>query len=566
MCFHHFSLDIASAGDLPYAIMRLTMRHSFPPPFSSWLVPSVLLLAGLFFAARSILQATGSTWVYTIDDPYIHMAMAKNLAFSGIYGVTPFEFSSSSSAPLWTLLLAGSFRLLGQYDVVPGIWAASCAVASVYLADRIGRLLGLTSWSRLWCNLCMVVMTPLVPLVATGMEHAAHLLLILALLLAFVSHLDKPGGGSACRLFGLAALATGVRYETLFVVLPLAMYLFARNKRASALLLIVFASLPVVLYGLVSISRGNAFLPTSLLLKGHFPAARTARDVFDMLGGRGLRALWRAPHLLLLLVPLALAARIPSKRFAHLPGLSICFLCAVFIHLQFADTGWFYRYEAYLMPPLLLLAFAVLAECLSRCPSFGPRSLRIPAILLVVLCAMGVLAPAGWRGGRAWRDVSPAATHLYREQYLIAHFIKAMYPPGARIALNDLGALSYYPDSPHILDLWGLGSYEVANIRRGKADPVKGFARLIEDFMPDLVVVYPDWFGDLLPASLIPVATWSSSAHYWNAGSVAFFAPTPARAESLADRLREYEPGLPATVTLRYADTARRDTSPNPIR
>ena len=114
----HFSLDFASAGDLPYAIMRLTMRHSFPAPFFSWLIPSGLFLVGLFLAVRGVLQATGSTWAYTIDDPYIHMAMAKNLAFSGVYGVTPFDFSSSSSSPLWTLLLAGTFRLFGLHDVL----------------------------------------------------------------------------------------------------------------------------------------------------------------------------------------------------------------------------------------------------------------------------------------------------------------------------------------------------------------------------------------------------------------------------------------------------------------
>lgn len=564
--FPHFSLDIASAGDLPYAIMRFTMRHSFPLPSFSWLIPSALFLAGLFFAVRGVLHATGSTWAYTIDDPYIHMAMAKNLAFSGVYGVTPFEFSSSSSSPSWTLLLAGTFRLFGLHDVLPGIWAAGCAVASIYLADRIGRLLGLTPWCRLWCNICIVSLTPLVPLVSTGMEHAAHLLLGLALLLAFVSYLDKPGGGPACRLCGLAALATGVRYETLFVVLPLGLYLFARRQRGSALLLVVSAGLPVVIYGLFSMAQGQGFLPNSLLLKGHFPDASTARDVVEMLGGRGIRSLGHAPHLLLLLVPLALAARLPSPRYAHLPGLSICFLGAVLIHLQFADTGWFYRYEAYLMPPLLLLAFAVFSECLSRCFASAPRPMRIPAILLVVLFAMGVLTPACGRGWRAWRDISPAANHVYREQYQIAHFVKAMYPPGVRIALNDLGALSYYPDSPHILDLWGLGSYEVANIRRGKADPVNGFARLLEDFQPDLIVIYPDWFGDTLPPTLCPVASWSTPAHYWNSGALSFFTTSPARAESLKDKLRQYEPRLPASVAVRYDDTPRGVTAPLPIR
>ena len=564
--FPFFSLDIASAGGLPYAIMRFTMRHSFPSPCFPWLVPFVLFWAGLFCAVRGVLQATDSIWVYTIDDPYIHMAMAKNLAFSGVYGVTPFEFSSSSSSPLWTLFLGGMYRIFGLSDLLPGILAAGCAGASIYLADRIGRIMGLGPWARLLCNVCIVGLAPLIPLISTGMEHAAHLLLGLGFLLAYVSHLEKPGCRPAFNIFCLAALATGVRYETLFVVLPLGAYLYIRNRRGAALLLLLSASLPVVIYGVVSVAHGNAFLPNSLLLKGHFPAARTAGDVVAMLGGRAIRALWRAPHLLLLLLPLAVAAWLPAGRFAHRPGLSACFLFAVMLHLQFADTGWFYRYEAYLMPPLLLLAFAAFAERWSRCLRLCPGPKRTTARLVVVLCAMGILTPAVGRGRQAWRDVTPAASHVYREQYQIAHFVKAMYPPGVRIALNDLGALSYYPDSPHILDLWGLGSFEVANIRRGKADHANGFARLLEDFQPDLIVVYPDWFGDVLPPTLCPVATWSSPAHYWNAGSVSFFATTPARAESLKNNLRQYEPRLPASVTVRYDDSPLGGISANPIR
>lgn len=544
--------------------MRIALRQPQLWSSCSWFVPGILFLAGLIFAVRGILLATGATWVYAIDDPYIHMAMAKNLAVYGVYGVTPFEFSSSSSSPLWTLSLAGAFRLFGPHDGLPGLAAAGCAAAALYLADRLGRRLGLALWARWACNVCIVAWTPLVPLVATGMEHAAHLLACLALLLGYVSDLDRPGVGSTGRLCGLAALATGIRYETLFIVLPLGLSLFARKRRGSALLLVVSACLPVALYGLVSMAHGQGFLPTSLLLKGHFPAARTLREVFAMLGGQGLRALGRAPHLLLLMVPLAFAAWRPSKRCAHLRGLSLCLLGAVGLHLQFADIGWFYRYEAYLIPPLLLLAFAVVSESLSRGSTAGPRWLRLPAILLVMLCAGGVLAPACRRGVRAWRDVVPAALHVYREQYQIAQFIKAAYPPGVRIALNDLGALSYYPDSPHVLDLWGLGSFAVANVRRGQADSGAGLARLLVEFNPDLIVVYRDWFGDLLPASLIPVATWTHAAHYWNAGSVSLMATTPARAAILRDNLRRYESRLPASVVVRYDESARDARAPEP--
>ena len=57
-----------------------------------------LFVASLAFALWRIRQDTGATLVYGLDDAYIHMAIAKNLARHGVWGVTPFHFASASSS------------------------------------------------------------------------------------------------------------------------------------------------------------------------------------------------------------------------------------------------------------------------------------------------------------------------------------------------------------------------------------------------------------------------------------------------------------------------------------
>jgi hypothetical protein len=47
---------------------------------------------------------TNGTFVYPLDDTYIGMAIARNLAMHGVLGITSREFSSSGSSPLfWAL-------------------------------------------------------------------------------------------------------------------------------------------------------------------------------------------------------------------------------------------------------------------------------------------------------------------------------------------------------------------------------------------------------------------------------------------------------------------------------
>ncbi|RYD65846.1 MAG: hypothetical protein EOP83_06450, partial [Verrucomicrobiaceae bacterium] len=73
----------------------------------------------------SIADRTGS-WSYTLDDPYIHGAIARNIAEHGSFGIIPGEFAGASSSILWTVLLAVAYLFFG-----PEAWVCG-AIATIF--------------------------------------------------------------------------------------------------------------------------------------------------------------------------------------------------------------------------------------------------------------------------------------------------------------------------------------------------------------------------------------------------------------------------------------------------
>src|SRR3990172_7216000 len=72
-------------------------------------------------------------FVYALDDPYIHMAIARNFARHGVWGVTRYEFSSSTSSLIWTLLLAAAYFFTSS-EYVPLIFNIACAIVLLAVA------------------------------------------------------------------------------------------------------------------------------------------------------------------------------------------------------------------------------------------------------------------------------------------------------------------------------------------------------------------------------------------------------------------------------------------------
>ena len=341
------------------------------------------------------------------------------------------------------------------------------------------------------------------------------------------------------------------RFESLFLIGIAALLFFIRKRAALAAGTLVLGILPLAVYGYISIANGWFFLPNSVLLKGKLPTAPTPAAAAELLGA-GIAAAWKNPHILILLAAVAavLIVRLRKGRplfdTAHI--FSVLFLAATAAHLVFAQLGWFYRYEAYLLAlgtTALVLGARDLAPAFSRSAS---PAVRLPALLALVL----VVFVLGLRGGRASLEVPRATRNIYEQQVQVATFIKEHYDRTA-VALNDIGAVNWIADI-HSLDLWGLADRDVARARLAGTYGPETMARLAERAGVRLAVVYDEWFDRFggLPASWVKVGRWTIDDNIVCGGpSVAFYAVRPGEARNLAEVLTSFQKELPSRVAWR---------------
>lgn len=506
------------------------------------------------------LRADDGRFVYVVDDPYIHMAIAKNLVLHGVWGVTPYKFTSSASSIIWPLLLAVIYRFFGIHESVSLILNVLFASLALWLTHSIWRRLGLPAGYALFGLIGLIFLTPLPPVIFTGMEHTLQIVVTIAFVYLasgeIAQEADEPRRST--WLWVLAALGTLVRYEALFVALPVCILFFLRRRWRYAFGLGAVAVAPVVIYGAVAMAHGWSWLPTSILLKGNVPSALRGQGIAS--GNYGGFA-WsvRTAHVVSLLVAVLVLwalwfykERMFWKRTSIMMAI---FVIATVLHLRFAAVfalPGFERYEAYL---LALGIFVVVAAGYDYTSKPAPSGIRLPPIVEVAAACV-IFFPIGamWHiAFYALEGVPRASRNIYEQDYQMGLFLGRFYR-GVPVAVNDIGAVSYLGDT-RVVDLQGLGTLDVAKVRsKGflseqqidqltKADGVRMailFDRLFEN---------GQMARDGLPPKWVKVGEWRilNNLVCWD-DRVAFFAVDPSEETRLIEALRQFARQLPSDI------------------
>ena len=503
---------------------------------------------------RASVSHTGGSFCYPLDDAFIHMAIGRNLARHGVFGVTPQAFTAASSSVLWPLALAAVDAVVGDRLLTPLVLNLLAGVLLIaYLARQpVEAAPRSSSLSRTLWIAAVVGLTPLPTIAFLGMEHTAHILVSVVFVAEAARWLARDRGQGPQRVAVLAALATSLRYEALFLAGIVAFFALLRRRFGAAAWLLGASAAPVVLFGLYSITHGGVFLPNSVLLKGNRIHLHGLSDATRFLGGDFMDRICSESHMLAVLLGSAAVGLLAIRRYGlfspHAMRITISVLAAV-AHIQFASLSWFFRYEAYTITLLVANVGLCLMDAgptffLSASAGGRERAAVITAGLVVAILAGGPLV----RRALFAAELTPTASrNIYDQQVQTARFLRRSFH-GEPAAVNDIGAVSYFGDGP-MVDLGGLATLEAARAKHFemfRPMPAADVARLTES--SPVAVVYDAWVPDK-PTTWTLLGRWNIlSCASCAAPVVSIYAVHPADIPRVMAALVDYTPYLPEDV------------------
>lgn len=509
---------------------------------------------GMGFLVSAAMSRTGGPFVYTLDDPYIHLAVAETILGGG-YGVNAGEFASPSSSVLYPFLLA-LLLALGVGTWAPLVIGVPAMLASVWLLCALIWRFGVREDDATSRRFAVIVL-PIVLLAfnayalpLTGMEHALHVLAVL-MTVTGLARLSEGQGGAAILAMGVV-LGPLLRFEGAALGLAglVALLWYGRFTAAAgavALLSIVFGA-----YIAAMSAMGLPILPSSVLVKSSLSASLTDDGLGATLRGAVVQvfsAFGNTRGLLLAQAGfvLALAASELVRPAQRRPILVAVALFGIVAHLAAGRYGWFSRYEIY------AVALAIAALVVAWGPALRDRALPRPLVragmVLLLLVTAHPYAETTMR--------TPAASENIAHQQGLMH-VFATERFAHPVAVNDLGFVAFGNPS-HVLDLWGLGSEEARRARAAPGFGADDLRRLTRGREVVYAMIYDAWFRGAIPPEWCRIATLTTPRVTAAQAQVAFYLIQPEREAEMRAALAAFAKDVPERVDLailRCADDA----------
>jgi hypothetical protein len=471
--------------------------------------PAFLLVVQVHFACGV---------VYSLDDPYIHLALARQI-LHGHYGINPAEFAAPSSSILWPFLLA-PFAFTRLSEFLPLVINLAALVVAVWWLQRWLEAY-LSLWWALVATTALAFALNLYGLVLSGMENSLQVTLVIVVALSLMrERLGWP--------FWLSIVVLPlIRYEGLAISLPvLAHLVLSAGPRARALAAGMIVAAGVGGFSLFLYSHGVGLLPASVLAKG------------------GLTLLQKLPGLDTILnnidqqfcfVALAVFAAILFVREGRSREAMLLVIAPTAAHLLFGRYGWFGRYHIYFAAWIVILFVTVYARA-------GLLKFRFLSAAIALCFAYASI------DSMIATLTTPLGSRNIADQQKQMAIIARDYLDEP-VAVNDLGFVSFYARR-YILDLGGLASYEALRARASPATEV-WVAELMGRHHVEHAMVYDGLYARR-PANWIRVATLHLPLPWVTVGGdeVAFYSTSPEAAAHFREALANYRKSSPQAAMM----------------
>lgn len=488
-----------------------------------------------------VLHLNSGVFSYTLDDPYIHMALAKHIAH-GHYGINAEEYAAPSSSILWPFLLA-SFAGFRWFGYVPLIINFASSLGIIYLFLQLWNMVFAGAAFKHknalagLATLCLVGAVDLLGLAFAGMEHLLQVYLALLLVYGLIMLLrDKR-----VAWWLVAAIIAGplVRYENLaFSVLAIICLAVQKQWKPALGSVLALGVLAGGFSAYIS-ALGLGYFPSSVMAK----AGLVATGRLEIIKYVFLRHLQPVPTCIFLVLSLVyfLYRFFFIKTSDRYLGLIVA--AAIMAHMMFGYPAWYFRYDAYIISAVLLGVLYLGRGALAK---YVQRLAELPTLPYVVILLILCL-PLGWIYMKSIEKTAVSANNIFEQQYQMHRFVQDYYREP--VAINDLGWVAY--ENPYyVLDLWGLASLEALQARMTARNPA-WMDELARKHNVKLAIIYDGWFRKKPPAwKAVGVMELGKTCITPADRYVTFYALDDASYREIRQKLLEFKDTLPAGVKL----------------
>lgn len=440
------------------------ISQTFWPVF----VPAfIIALAILATQLIKILALNQGHMVYTLDDPYIHLALAERLA-QGHYGLNEGEFTAPSSSILWPFLLI-PFAHTALHEWMPFFINILCTILILGISTVIinqliktpENVLGLVLKVTLVLLISVVVQT--YSLFWNGLEHLLQIFITLLAAYGLVRFIQTDN----IPWYLILAIVIGplVRYEMVLISFASLGVLFLNRKKITAILIGFLSLLPLSLFSLFLYFNDHSLLPNSVLVKTPFifNDAKLLRHASNFFSKNVIYMktifVSTLPTLItfaLLVMALYMKRKVKKELLLVLAGLLVLTTRIMVTGLETGLSGSA-RYIVYSISFCIPLLLFVYSETISQ---------WLKNKVYTKLAGIIVLSPIVFSSSFYLLVMTPAfSNNIYLQQYQLQRFLEHYSKP---IAISDLG-LTSYKNPNKVIDLIGLGHKEAYDLRIARA-------------------------------------------------------------------------------------------------